>query len=307
MPRVSLGMPVYNGAKFIRAALESLRAQEFADWELIISDNASSDATEEICQAYIAMDSRIRYHRSARNMGASANFNRVFSLATGEYFKWATHDDMCAPANLRRCVDVLDSHGPDVILSYGRTVLIDERGHFLGHYDDRMDLRSPAPHERLARVLRDLRLCHVDMGLVRRHVLATTGLLRPFPSSDRVLVAELALRGKFIEVPEPLFFRRWHAGTSVRAHTTVAEHMQWFDPDRNWRVAAPSVRVFLGFLSAIYHAPVAWHVKARCLGTLLQERLNRLGRRTQTWVRSELNRLFRSETCQSPPPVESRD
>jgi len=92
-PKVSIGMPVYNGEKFIREALDSLLAQTFTDFELIISDNASTDGTEAICREYASRDLRIRYVRQPVNRGAVANFQFVLDESVGEYFMWAADDD----------------------------------------------------------------------------------------------------------------------------------------------------------------------------------------------------------------------
>jgi glycosyltransferase involved in cell wall biosynthesis len=108
-PRVSIGLPVYNGERFLKDALDSILSQTYRDFELIISDNASSDHTEEICRRYAARDERVRYYRYDNNVGAARNFNRVFQLSRGEYFKWAAHDDICSPGFLQRCVKILDS------------------------------------------------------------------------------------------------------------------------------------------------------------------------------------------------------
>ena len=129
MPRVSIGLPVYNGEKFIREAIDSIFSQTFEDFELIISDNGSTDRTQQICQAYAAQDLRIRYYRNKKNIGAARNYNLVFELASGEYFKWAAHDDLCAPEYLERCVEILD-RDPDVVLCYPKTSIIDEHGEF---------------------------------------------------------------------------------------------------------------------------------------------------------------------------------
>jgi glycosyltransferase involved in cell wall biosynthesis len=293
-PRISVGLPVHNGARFIEAALDSLLAQDFTDFELIISDNASTDDTPEICRAFARRDARIRYFRSAANLGAAANFNRVFELAAGEFFKWATHDDICARSNLRRCLETFDQSPPDVVLCYGKTVLIDERGQVLRPYEDRMDLRFARPHRRLEHLLRYLELCHADLGLIRRRVLATTRLQGPYRGSDTVLLAELALRGKFHEIPEPLFFRRWHPGTSMQSHATVEDHMRWFDPAWRGRAALPRLRQLLGHARAIYEAPLDWLEKAECFRVLLHARLTGnqewllLGRELCGAARSEL-------------------
>ena len=94
VPKVSIGMPVYNGEQFIRCALDSLLEQSFPDFELIISDNASTDGTEEICREYAARDQRINYVRQPLNLGAYANFKFVLDEAHGEYFMWAACDDI---------------------------------------------------------------------------------------------------------------------------------------------------------------------------------------------------------------------
>ena len=97
VPQVSIGMPVYNGEPFISEALDSLLDQTFTDFELIISDNASTDSTEAICRQYAAKDSRIRYVRQAENLGAPANFQFVLDQAVGKYFMWAAADDLQTP------------------------------------------------------------------------------------------------------------------------------------------------------------------------------------------------------------------
>src|SRR5215469_6919606 len=107
-PKVSIGMPVYNGANYLRSSVPSLLAQDYEDFELLISDNASTDETESICRELAESDGRIRYFRNERNVGAAQNYNKVFRLASGTFFKWAAHDDECHPTMLRRCVEVLE-------------------------------------------------------------------------------------------------------------------------------------------------------------------------------------------------------
>lgn len=92
-PKVSIGMPVYNGEKYIKEAIDSLLAQTFTDFELIISDNCSEDGTEAICQHYVDKDSRVSYIRQNRNIGASENFEFVLQKSVGEFFMWAAYDD----------------------------------------------------------------------------------------------------------------------------------------------------------------------------------------------------------------------
>src|SRR5262245_34908562 len=122
-PRVSIGLPVYNGQQFLEETLNSILAQTYTDFELIISDNASTDRTSEIARAYVAKDARVRYHRNENNLGVAGNYNGVFSLASGEYFKWAPADDTCLPNYLARCVEILDLDST-VVLAYPQTQFV---------------------------------------------------------------------------------------------------------------------------------------------------------------------------------------
>jgi glycosyltransferase involved in cell wall biosynthesis len=217
-PPVSIGLGVYNGERFLRATLESIVSQSLGDFELIISDNASSDGTREICKEYAAKDNRIRYSRNLTNIGLSNNFNRVFQLSSGRYFRWSAADDIFAPTSLQECVNVLDQC-PEVVLCYPKTVLIDAEGRILRSYEDNLNLGAPSAADRFHWVLQNIGLGNVQYGLIRSDVLRCTSLFGSFPGSDLVLTAELALYGQFREIPQELFFRRMHeAATSSLVH-----------------------------------------------------------------------------------------
>lgn len=126
-PTVSIGLPVYNGENFLSAAIDSLLAQEFPDFELIISDNASSDRTRDICLDYTNRDSRIRYSRNEHNLGPHLNFLRTLELANGEFFMWAAHDDMWARDYVGRLLDGFQ-RAPNVLLVAGRMICVAENG-----------------------------------------------------------------------------------------------------------------------------------------------------------------------------------
>jgi glycosyltransferase involved in cell wall biosynthesis len=262
-PRVSIGLPVFNGEDYLAEALDSILAQTYTDFELIISDNASTDRTREICHSYAAQDKRIRYFRSEANLGAARNYNRVFELSSGEYFKWAAHDDVCAPEFLERCVKVLDRE-PDVVLCYPKTNIIDEHGELVEHYVDDFDLRAPKSHERFRHILRTGQWLNPVCGVIRADVLRGTQLIGKYAVSDRVLLAELALVGRFYEVPEYLFYRRIHPQKSTQANTTDEEIAAWFDPATRGRVLAPRWKRFLGHLRSIRRAPLSWDGRMRC-------------------------------------------
>lgn len=248
MPSVSIGLPVYNGEKFLPQALDSLLVQTFKDFELIISDNASTDGTEEICLSYTARDRRIRYFRNEKNLGIVKNFNRVFELSSGAYFKWHSADDLCAPDLLEKCKAILDRH-PEVVLCYPKTQIIDERGAVIRQYDDGLDLRFPSVSDRFHQLISKLGLCNVQYGLIRSSILRRTKLFGNYIASDIVFLAELALHGQFFEISEYLFFRRFHPRASSSI-TTLEKVQEFYDPKsvgqiflREWRHLFEYLRV----------------------------------------------------------------
>ncbi|HDL48800.1 MAG TPA: glycosyltransferase family 2 protein [Actinobacteria bacterium] len=230
-PKLSVGMPVFNGEAFLAQAIDSILAQTFSEFELIISDNGSTDGTEQICRHYARIDDRVAYFRQSSNLGAAANYNFVFHKATGRYFKWASHDDLIAPTMLEQCVGVLDSDFEDVILAYPKTRLDHSDGTAGELYEDRLDLGHTSPHERLYHLVSNVTLCNAVFGVIRSDALRKTRLIGAFASSDEVLLAELALLGRFREVPEYLFVRRLHQDRSVVAHSDPQDRTAWFDPN----------------------------------------------------------------------------
>ncbi len=220
-PQLSIVVPVRNGEDFLRLTLDSLLSQTFADFELLISDNASTDATESICREYAARDPRVQYHRSPESLGLADNFNRLIDSTVGEYFKWAAADDLCHPTYLARCVDILKSD-PSVVLVCADTVFIDAKGQPAEappdephKFDDPgWDLRSDSPVERLRYVIRAGHWVNSTHGVIRREMLRRTNRLPRYLGGDYGLLGELSLLGKFFQIPEPLFFRRIHPGAS---------------------------------------------------------------------------------------------
>lgn len=212
-PRVSVGVPVRNGERFLPEALDSLLAQSYKNFELIISDNASSDRTQSICREYAARDHRIRYYRSEQDVGLANNFNYLFIRARGEYFKWAAADDVHEPDWISNCLTVLEQD-PSVVLVYGKTRFIDENGALVNETDPGFDLRFDAAIDRLRYVISATSWVNAIFGLIRSYELAKTRLLPSYPGGDYPLLAQLAVLGKFVEVPDLLFRRRLHPGAS---------------------------------------------------------------------------------------------
>jgi glycosyltransferase involved in cell wall biosynthesis len=227
IPRVSIGLPVFNGENYIRAAIDSILAQTYTDFELIICDNASTDATETICRQYAERDRRIRYVRNPHNVGASANFNSAFWLSTGEYFKWAAHDDLLGPTCIGSCVATLDRE-PDAVLAQPLVGLIDSNGTMIATTNNELELGgSPRPSDRFAALIRQPRTCWETFGLIRRDALARTALITPYSMSDITLTAELALLGRFVLVPKVLFLNR--------DHPTRFSRSAILDREESWR------------------------------------------------------------------------
>jgi hypothetical protein len=289
IPKVSVGLPVYNGENHLASALDSLLKQTFVDFEMVISDNASTDRTEQICRQYAACDSRIRYYRAADNHGIAWNFNRTFELARGEYFRWHAHDDVCAPTLLARCVAQLDAD-PAAVLSYARTKVIDYRGEPLpqdpanwrppvaqsggdeaaGGRDIR-GLDSPHPHRRYSGVLLQTVWCLESYGLMRSSAVRTTGKLRPYCGAEKVFLAEMALRGKMLEVPATLFLPRRHSAQYTMLATGSAQQCSVKPLWKKARLPIPrQVRSTFGYLGLIPQAPISFFSRCRCLTVLLR-------------------------------------
>lgn len=265
-PRVSIAVPVYNGEPFIGEALESIAAQTFGDYEVIISDNASQDGTEGICRAYAARDSRVRYVRNERNIGLARNFQQLVRLASGEYFKLANADDVSDPRLVGECVAVLDAH-PEAVLSYGKSVLIDPEGKPLRPYHDGLDVREPRAAERFRFVSERAGLVNLLQGVIRTAALRRTGMLGTFTASDMVLVSELSLHGQFHELPEVLFYRRLHP--AALSSVTSAEGLQGvWDPLREKTERLLAWHHYAATARAVARAPIALTEKLVLFGWL---------------------------------------
>ena len=265
--RVSIGLPVYNGARYLSGTVEALLGQTYGDFELVISDNHSTDATEEIARDFAARDDRVRYHRNSHNVGLIANFNGVFKLAEGELFKWCGADDLCQPRYLERCVEALDAD-PDAVLVYPRTQFIDDAGQPMPIEDPGFHLRSADPAERFRYVILANHWVNAVNGLIRRSALNRTRLQRPYPGGDYALLGELCLLGTFVELPETLFLRRLHGGASsqIRSRQDLVELILG---RRNGRgLVLPTWQRTFDHLQTIVWADISWSRRFSLMGTL---------------------------------------
>lgn len=268
-PKVSIGLPIYNGEKFLAQTLDSLLAQTYLNIELIISDNGSTDRTPEICRAYAARDKRIRFYRSEENRGAAWNFNRTFKLATGEFFKWAAHDDLCQPLYLEKCVQAMEAE-PDIVLCFPRLVDIDEYGQPLRSRRSQNVSSSASAHQRFAMLIQMNHTCEEVFGLARTEILGQTGLIGAYSDSDRVLLSHLGLFGRLHEVPEELFLHRLHAGSSVQQYPDREERTVWFDPRAAGKTLYPYWRELHEFCRVVPRSPLGFWDRMRCYVHLMR-------------------------------------
>ena len=263
-PRVSIGLPVYNGEKYLREALNSILAQSYIDFELIISDNASTDQTQSICLEYAAKDQRVRYHRNDENIGAAPNHNLVFNLARGEYFRWAGYDDRISQDFLLKCVEVLDTN-PDAVLCMPRTKVIDENGKDQEDFEYDVDASSPELYKRFRSFVITNHTGSYSYGLMRTDVVAKTSLEGSYPSSDLVLFAELALYGQFHFMPDRLFYRRFHSDKSTRGNLKDERNrILWNDTSLQDKLVLIKWLYLDGLLKAIRNAPLSIVERIQC-------------------------------------------
>ena len=230
--QISIGMPVYNGEKYVRQTLNSLLTQDYEDFELIISDNASTDRTQEICLEYAAGDKRIRYYRNERNMGAVWNFNRVFELSSGEYFMWASHDDYWKYCYLRSCLNVLSASESIVLAGTMCDSIEPETGRLI-FTDDGLSTIGLCPTERFLRYKSTIHagkhIGGIYSGIYKRSALRKAMPVKKIIANDHIVLAELCFQGEFVTVQERLMVKRWGgASVSHRSNAQALGICNWF-------------------------------------------------------------------------------
>ncbi len=262
--RVSIGLPVFNGEKLVAEALDSLLAQTFEDFEVVVADNASTDRTLDIARQFAAQDPRVSVLTSDRNRGAAWNYNRVFAACHGEYFRWQAHDDLVLPTMTERCVEALDADA-GAVLAHPYTRFIDPAGQFVRNYPSDLGATADSAADRFRSTVKRVTYCHPVFGLMRREALQRTARIAPFVGSDMTLLYELSLLGRFSVVPEYLFVSR--PANSLRANPTKKSLTAWFDPDHHRRPPVPVDHAW-AMAVAIKRAPLGLGESARCAAML---------------------------------------
>lgn len=279
-PQISIGIPVYNGENYLAEALDSLLAQTFTDFEIIISDNASTDGTPQIIERYRARYPAIRAYRNETNLGAAKNYNILVDYARGEYFKWMAHDDLIAPTFLEKCVNAL-RQDDSYILAYTRAVETDAQGHELKRHQPLAQVGAmDAPTRFKGHACNRRAHQNTVFGVIRLAALRQTQLIGAYTASDQVLNGELALRGRFYEVPEYLFSKRNHPQTHWQAFKSYRERIAWYDPSKRGKLKHPYWRLWREYLTAIQRAPLSLADRWQCQLAMLW------------WVRLHWRKLF---------------
>jgi glycosyltransferase involved in cell wall biosynthesis len=268
-PTVTIGLPVYNGERFVAQAIESILGQTYEDFELLISDNASTDETLSICRSYASNDERIRLIENPDNLGAAPNFNLVVREAKGGFFKWAAHDDILGPRFLEASVESLRTD-PATVLTFSRVRRIDDEGHDIGTLEFDLDWRAARPSRRFGRQILVDHWCFHVFGLIRTDQLRETRLIGSYVGSDRALLAHLALLGRFHIVDEELFFHREHKGRSTKAIPRLRERRGWFDTRYTGQTSMPYWQLLDDYWKLAREVAPGRAEKLRCVTKVLR-------------------------------------
>lgn len=270
LPIVSVGIPVQNGDNYISKAIESILDQTFKDLEIIICDNASTDNTEKICQYYKHLEKRIKYIRNERNIGAGPNFNLAFKMSRGKYFKWLAHDDICSKDYIEKCYKILNKNSKivlchsliDFIDAYGNRIIRDYR------LPKSQNINSSNVNKRFKSLISLEHFCNDIFGLIKRSELEKTKLFKSFIGSDRLLLAELSLKGKFFRIPEVLFFSRDHSKRSIK-FLPLHKRNQWWDTRLNSKIQLPHIRILLEYLLLLKNKGLNISDRLKCLNEII--------------------------------------
>lgn len=212
-PLITVGIPVFNGERFLERAIASLQQQDYPNFEIVISDNCSTDRTAEICHRAAIEDKRIRYHANPTNIGAVPNFVQAFSLARGEYFMWAAYDDLWDRRCLSALADELLSHS-EAGLAHSGVALLDDTGQVLSEnsFTEEDNPNHWSCTETALRCVGPARgrpkLNFAMYGLFRTDMLRKTiPSARDVAMWDRLFVVLIAMIAPFRYCSQPLYMR----------------------------------------------------------------------------------------------------
>ena len=255
-PLVTIGMPIYNEERFLEQALDSLRAQDYENIQILISDNASTDSTGDICSRAAEQDDRVQYSRASENIGAAANFRRVVEMAEGTYFMWAAGHDEWSADLISSSVEILDSEKTATI-AFASSYWMDEAGNRSDRDTDYPDTRGKSVFARFFTVFWGN--MHPVLSLIRREHLDQTRSMQSFAGADLVLLSDLVLMGNFVHAPNAWWNRR-----DVRSKESHDERLKRYT-DKDFSQANSSVdrrfpllKLPLALIATVWNARITW-------------------------------------------------
>ena len=259
-PTVCVGLPVYNGGRLLSQAIESILSQDFENIQLIISDNCSTDNTEEICLKYQKMDKRIRYHRFEENLGMLLNFKNVLGLSSAPYFMWTSHDDLHERTFITKCLERLESD-PSIALVYPRSKVLDNNSKFLGVADDHVNADQDSGEERFRHLIWEIGMCNMVYGLYRTNIIKEVRAWDETLFGDNLILAEIALLlGKIVQIDDLLFVRRLTRNYNYKSHDERYDQlMSEFDNHSRWfseGITLPHCRLTYAHLELVNYAEI---------------------------------------------------
>jgi glycosyltransferase involved in cell wall biosynthesis len=283
-PLVVIGVPVYNGERFLEATLDCLLAQTYRNIEIIVSDNASTDGTEAICMRYAQLDPRVKPARTEINVGASGNIRRLAGMIRGEYFKLSNADDLVDPEFVARCVEVLESDR-SVALACTLSRLIDMEGRLLRNYQDDMHICESSPVDRFMRILAGIRLTNSIQGVGRAVILREVFLRHgSYDGADMVMLAAIAARGGIHQIQDVMFDRRmheWSASAKSGDHKATQEYL---DPATSGEVPAYLTRIGCGYVAEGFRAPLPAGIRMQLVYKALRSLISQRGALAREWM-----------------------
>lgn len=250
--QVTIGLPIYNSGAHLTLAVESLLSQTYRNIRLLISDNASTDGSEQICRTFAELDSRVTYVRLDRNIGGIGNHQRVRQLAKTPYFMWAAGDDIWEPTYIEECMRILVADA-DVVVAYTLNAEMDEEGRPVRVVEPGPPLDTNDAVARFAALTDINSVIEPFYGIIRTEQLHRAAPLFLHPGFDRILFAELSLYGKLRQVPNPLYHRRRHPGQSSACPSMRSSYL-WANPNRPRRLVWPHIEYLLHFASVARRA-----------------------------------------------------
>jgi hypothetical protein len=293
---ITVGLPVHNSESMVAGAIESVLQQDVPDVRVLVADNASTDLTEDVCREIAARDSRVRYVRHPVDIGMIPNFRWLADTADGEWFAWLSADDRMLTGFLRACVDALE-RDPGVLLAMTRLADVDLDDAASRPVPVVQPLATDAPVASVRfRGLMGDHQCLPQFGVYRLSVLRR---IRPYSwtaEGDRVLLAELALRGRIVEIPEVLYHRGIHSAQSMQVRSST-ERLALMYPPKAGAIPFPAWRLGGELARAVWEAPLSAAEKAVCwmsMGRWVAGNWQKLGRNVaragiEVWQRRGLS------------------